>query len=53
MTPTLFHLHFNTPDVAGAADRLGRAGVPLQRRFGSLRGVCLLILARECPMNSD
>jgi hypothetical protein len=39
MTPsTLFHLHFNTPDVAGAGDRLDRAGVPLQRRFGSVRG---------------
>lgn len=36
--PSLFHLHFNTPDVTGAADRLDRAGVPLQRRFGSVRG---------------
>lgn len=36
--PSLFHLHFNTPDVAGAADRLDRAGVPLERRFGSVRG---------------
>lgn len=39
MTPsTLFHLHFNTPDVAGAGDRLDRAGVPLQGRIGSVRG---------------
>lgn len=36
--PTLFHLHFNTPNVAGAADRLAGAGVQLQRRFGSVRG---------------
>lgn len=35
---TLFHLHFNTPDVAGAAARLHHAGIPLQRRFGSIRG---------------
>lgn len=38
MESTLFHLHFNTPDVRGAAGRLTAAGVPLQRRFGSLRG---------------
>lgn len=35
---TLFHLHFNTPNVSEAADRLARAGVRLQRRFGSVRG---------------
>lgn len=35
---TLFHLHFNTPDVDGAAARLEDAGVPLERRFGSVRG---------------
>lgn len=38
MTPTLFHLHFNTPHVARAADRLNQAGIPLQQRFGSIRG---------------
>lgn len=38
LQPTLFHLHFNTPDIVGAADRLARAGVRLQRRFGSVRG---------------
>lgn len=38
MQSTLFHLHFATPDVRGAAGRLTAAGVPLQRRFGSVRG---------------
>ncbi|RRJ32331.1 VOC family protein [Halocatena pleomorpha] len=36
--PTLFHLHFNTPDVTVAAERLADAGLQLQRRFGSVRG---------------
>lgn len=35
---TLFHLHFNTPDVEGAAERLAQEGVSLRRRFGSTRG---------------
>ncbi len=37
-TPTLFHLHFNTPAVTVAAERLAGAGLQLQRRFGSVRG---------------
>ena len=36
--PSLFHLHFNTPNISGAATRFGEAGLPLQRRFGSIRG---------------
>lgn len=34
----LFHLHFNTPDLAGAANQLENEGIQLQRRFGSVRG---------------
>ncbi|ELZ06924.1 hypothetical protein [Natrialba aegyptia] len=36
--PTLFHLHFNTPDVESAAERLEREGLPCTRRFGTVRG---------------
>ncbi|MFC7230824.1 VOC family protein [Saliphagus sp. GCM10025308] len=35
---TLFHLHFNTPSVGEAESRLERAGLPLNQRFGSVRG---------------
>ncbi|WP_312907657.1 hypothetical protein [Natronosalvus caseinilyticus] len=35
---TLFHLHFNTPSVDEAANHLERAGLPLDQRFGSVRG---------------
>ena len=38
MHPSLFHLHFNTPNISEAATRLSEAGLPLQRRFGSVRG---------------
>ena len=34
----LFHLHFNTPNVDTAAERLDSIGVPLRRQFGSVRG---------------
>ncbi|GAA0197826.1 hypothetical protein ACFFQF_14700 [Haladaptatus pallidirubidus] len=38
-TPTrLFHLHFNTPDVSGAENRLAVRGLPLYRRFGRVDG---------------
>ncbi len=36
--PTLFHLHFNTPNVEQAGDTLGRLGLELQRRFGTVSG---------------
>ncbi|WP_224333351.1 hypothetical protein [Haloprofundus halobius] len=36
--PSLFHLHFNTPNVDDAAERLGQLGVSLHRRFGSVGG---------------
>lgn len=35
---TLFHLHFNTPDVEGAAERLAQIGINLRQRFGSIHG---------------
>ncbi|MFC6964584.1 hypothetical protein ACFQJ8_23780 [Halocatena marina] len=38
MCPSLFHLHFNTPNVSEAATRLCEARLTLQRRFGSVRG---------------
>ena len=38
MHPSLFPLHFNTSNVIEAAIRLSEAGIPLQRRFGSVRG---------------
>ena len=38
MHPSLFPLHFNTPNISEAATRLSEAGLPLQRRFGSVRG---------------
>lgn len=47
--PTLFHLHFNTPDVPGAADRLERVGVGLDRRFGSVRGEGVSLQPGEDP----
>ncbi|WP_330633413.1 hypothetical protein [Halocatena halophila] len=35
---TLFHLHFNTPALETATARLNEYGVPLQQRFGTVRG---------------
>ena len=49
MHPLLFHLHFNTPNVSEAADRLSEAGVPLQRRFGSVRGEGTSLTPEEEP----
>lgn len=37
-TTRLFHLHYNAPDVAHAERALADRGVPLQRRFGRVRG---------------
>lgn len=50
--PLLFHLHFNTPAVDAAADRLDRLGLPLRRRFGSVRGEGLS-LAPGDPTSED
>ncbi len=35
---TLFHLHFNSPVLETATARLNEYGVPLQQRFGTVRG---------------
>lgn len=45
--PVLFHLHFNTPNVDRAANRLVQTGVPLQRRFGSVRGDSISLNPKE------